>query len=246
MKFRVLGDLRVTDADIPIALPGRLPRQVLALLLCQPQRGLHVERIIDAIYGDCPPKAARNSIQVAVCKLRRVLGPAEWIEFGPDGYRLTAADETIDARTFEATIDDARRLTAADTVMATDAYEAALHLWRGRPFGELDLEQTNREADRLTEVRLSAATEFGDAMLSLGRGDELLAPWMVFVADYPLNEVFRAQLMQALHAAGRTSQALRIYRDGRDLLVAEQGIEPGTRLRRSHEAILSGDRILPI
>ncbi|HSL63660.1 MAG TPA: BTAD domain-containing putative transcriptional regulator, partial [Gaiellaceae bacterium] len=58
------------------------------------------------------------------------------------------------------------------------------------------------------------------------------------VGRYPRRERLRGQLMLALYRSGRQVEALTAYRDARQALVDELGIEPGPALQRLHAAIL--------
>ena len=64
------------------------------------------------------------------------------------------------------------------------------------------------------------------------------------VAEHPLRERLREQLMLALYRSGRQAEALTTYRDGRSALVEELGIEPGRGLRELEQAILRQDPAL--
>jgi predicted ATPase len=61
------------------------------------------------------------------------------------------------------------------------------------------------------------------------------------VALHPLREGFRGQLMRALHASGRRADALRVYHEGRELLIEELGLDPSAELQRLEQAILLED-----
>jgi len=58
------------------------------------------------------------------------------------------------------------------------------------------------------------------------------------VAEHPLQERLRAQLMLALYRNGRQAEALEVYREGRRALVEQLGVEPAPELRRLEQAIL--------
>ena len=64
------------------------------------------------------------------------------------------------------------------------------------------------------------------------------------LAEHPLHERFHAQRMLALYRAGRQSEALEAYRQARETLTEEIGIEPGAELRRLQEQILAQDPAL--
>ena len=66
----------------------------------------------------------------------------------------------------------------------------------------------------------------------------------MLTAAHPLRERFWSQRMLALYRAGRQADALRAYRELRDVLVAELAIEPGPELRELHAGILRQDPAL--
>ena len=83
-----------------------------------------------------------------------------------------------------------------------------------------------------------------DADLVLGRNGVLVGELRELVAQYPLRERLRAQLMAALYRAGRQAEALEVFREGRVALRDELGIEPGPALRELERAILQQDPTL--
>jgi predicted ATPase len=64
------------------------------------------------------------------------------------------------------------------------------------------------------------------------------------VAEAPLREKLRAQLMLALYRGGRQADALGAYQAARRTLVEELGIEPGPELRRLERQVLDHDPAL--
>ena len=95
-----------------------------------------------------------------------------------------------------------------------------------------------REIGRLEELHLSALEGRIEADLALGQTSELVGELERLVAEHPLSEGLRGQLMLALYRSGRQADALAAYRTARETLVETLGIEPGAALRRLEHAIL--------
>ena len=79
MEFRVLGSVEATGAEGPLALGAPKRRALLALLLLHANTVVSRDRLVDALWGEEPPRSAVSSLQVYVHGLRRALG-AERIE----------------------------------------------------------------------------------------------------------------------------------------------------------------------
>ena len=99
---------------------------------------------------------------------------------------------------------------------------------------------------RLEELRLAALEERIDADLALGRHGQLVAELERLVAEQPMRERFRAQLMLALYRSGRQADALAVYQRARRTFVDELGIEPSESLRGLERAILAHDPSLNV
>ena len=85
-----------------------------------------------------------------------------------------------------------------------------------------------------------------DAELAAGRDAALCPELEQLVAEHPLNERLRGQLMVALYRSGRQADALETYRAGRSLLVEELGVEPGPQLKKLQLAVLEQDATLEL
>ena len=123
----------------------------------------------------------------------------------------------------------------------------ALSLWRGPPLAEFAYEAwAQPEIERLEELRLEALQERIETDLALGASAELVGELELLVAQYPLRERLRAQLMLALYRSGRQADALAAYRDARRALVETLGIEPTLALRQLERRILDQDPALDL
>jgi class 3 adenylate cyclase/tetratricopeptide (TPR) repeat protein len=235
VRYRVLGPLAVEGvADHP-ALRRHKPRALLALLLLHANEVVSTDTLLDGLWGESPPPRALGSLQNNVSHLRKALGEETLITQSP-GYVLRVEPDELDSALFERLVDEA---AACEPPERAERLRSALGLWRGPPFADFTFEPfAQNEIRRLEELRLSALEERIDAELALGLHADLVGELESRVAEHPLRERLRGQLMLALFRSGRQADALAAYRDGRQLLREELGLEPGEELRRLERAIL--------
>lgn len=244
MYFRVLGPLEVThDAkSLPLA-----PRQrvVLSMLLLEPNRVVAVDRLVDAVWNSGPPSTAREQIQICVSAIRRTLAGAglpDAIVTRAPGYAIRCTREHLDLLAFEDLVATGRQAVGQGRHdVAAASFEQALALWRGAPLAGVASTLVQSIGVPLAERRLAVLEEYMAAQLLLDRQHELIGDLLELVAANPFRERLRAQLMTALHRAGRRAEALQTYRTGRELLVDKLGLEPGEELRRVERAVLADD-----
>jgi predicted ATPase/DNA-binding SARP family transcriptional activator len=240
LRFGLLGPLEIERDGERLAVGGPRQRALLALLLLHANEVVSRERLIDGLWGDDPPETAANALQVAVHGLRRALG-ATRIETRGSGYLVRVEPGELDLDRFRRLVERARGLDAA----AAEPLAEALALWRGEPLADLaDASFARVEAERLRELRWAAVEQRIDADLAGGRHADLIAELEWLVADEPLRERLRCQLIVALYRAGRQADALEAYRDARRRLIEELGVEPGPELRGLEGAILRQDAAL--
>ena len=249
VDFRILGPLEAAAAGRPLALGGTKQRAVLAMLLLHPGHLVTVDRLIEALWEDHPPASALGTLQSYVSQLRRALasgGLAGLPASRPGGYMLEAGAWRLDAARFEGLLEAGRLAAdAGEPERAAATLRAALDLWRGDPLADFpDYAFAAGPRARLGELRLVALEARIEAELALGRHAGLVAELEELVAAQPLREGPRAQLMLALYRTGRQAEALSAYRDARDRLDEELGIEPGARLQRLEQGILRQDQQL--
>ncbi len=239
MEFRLLGSLEVSEnGGGPIPLGGPKQRAVLAHLLIRANHLVRTEVLIDEVWGEEPPEAARNSLQSYASHLRKALGP-ERLDGSRAGYVLRAEPSEVDTLRFQARLRDARRLLPIDAGAAVAAFDDALAIWRGPAFADLAEEPSLRaEAARLEELRLSALEDRIEALLSLGDHGEVIGELETLTARHPLRERLWGQLLVACYRAGRQAEALAAYERARTILADELGIDPSPELRRIHERVL--------
>ncbi|MEU5879292.1 BTAD domain-containing putative transcriptional regulator [Spirillospora sp. NPDC047279] len=246
LYFRVLGPVVAERNGEPLDVGGPQPRTVLGLLLLEAGRVVPVDRLVEALWESEPPNSWRVQLQGMVSRLRRTLGTggertSSPIDTVPPGYRLSVSDGQLDLMDFRREVDAARRHVArGEPAPAADLLHAALDRWRGQVCADIPSRYVRQFAADLEDLRLAAIEDRIDADISLGRHDGLAGELQALVREHPLRERFGGQLMSVLSRAGRPADALGVFRDVRERLVADLGIEPSTRLQQLHRAILTG------
>ena len=244
VEVRLLGPLEVGVSGRRLELRRQKQRALLALLALRAGEVVSTDRLVEELWGGEPPKAALGSLQNLVSELRKTLG-AELLVTRPPGYLLALDRDRIDAHRFERLASIAREADRPEARAA--ALRDALALWRGPPLADLAFESfAQAEISRLDELRAGAREELFAAELELGHHTRLAAELEAFVAEHPLRERPRGQLMLALYRSGRQADALEAYRQARETLVEELGIDPSSELQQLEQAILRHDSALEL
>jgi DNA-binding SARP family transcriptional activator len=243
VEVGVLGPLEVRAGGRPVAVAGPLPRRVLALLVTRPGRFVPVDALIDGLWGEDPPAAARATLQSHVARLRRSLGESGAVAGGPGGYRIAVEAADVDAFAFVTAVQQGQQaLACGNPPAAAAALSAGLGLWRGPAFVEFrGCAALEAEAVRLGQLRLDAVQWRIEAELASAGHSPPVGELEALVREHPTREGLWALLMRALYRAGRQADALEAYRRARRALVDELGVEPGRQLREAERLILAQD-----
>ncbi|QYC42716.1 Regulatory protein AfsR [Nonomuraea coxensis DSM 45129] len=234
--FHVLGPLKVVRDGVELPMSANRELVILASLLLNANRVMSVERLIEAVWAGSAPPSAWRQVAICVSRLRRTLG-AGVIETSSPGYLLRATPDSIDWLRFSAMVSRARALAGGGRAEpAVLLLREALALWQGRPFE--DIRGLRYDAARMEESRLEALETCLELEIGLGRHHQVIPELLALVAEWPLRERVRAQLMLAQYRAGRRAEALRTYQETRRYLLEQIGLEPGPALRRLQEQIL--------
>lgn len=204
------------------ALNGARQRSVVAALALRAGTTVPVDRLVDVLWGDDPPRTAVRSLHSYVARVRQALadcGMPGALMTRPGGYQL---DASVDAERFERTKD--------------------LGLWRGEPLAGTELFGWGRaEIDRLREQRIAALeVHWADRLDHQNATEELER----LVVSHPTRERLVGLLMRALHLGGRHTDALEEFRKLRSRLADELGADPGPELIALHTSILRRDLVL--
>lgn len=229
--------------------PG--PRQqsyLLAILLARAGRPISTSELVDLIWAEDVPASAVNILQKYVGALRRLLEPllpvreaGSFLHRRGNSYLFVAPSPTLDLVAFRELVDAARAaLSQQDHEKALDHYVGALGLWRGSAGdGIADGTLAATVFAALDNEFYDACTAAAELAVSTGRPERVLAALQLAASMAPFNEPVLAALVGVLGAAGRQAEALSVFRQARDRLAEELGIDPGPALVDAQHRILT-------
>jgi DNA-binding SARP family transcriptional activator len=246
-RFQLLGPVRAWRDETELEVGPPQQQAVLAVLLLS--RGGHVAMgtMLDALWGQCPPKSGAGAVRTYVSRLRQVFStgnPAFDIAIEPigDGYALRGGNVRVDVELFEERIGAASAARGESAQAgARELCRAALRQWRGVPLVGVPGPYFEPVRTRMIEMRADAAEIEAAAQIESGDYLAAIANLRTLITLYPLRESLHELLMLALYLAGRQADALDVYECARRILRNELGIEPGPSLRRMQRRLLSAE-----
>jgi len=249
MEFRLLGEMELRAAGQMLHVGAPRPQAVLAALAVDAGRPVAIETLIDRVWADAPPVEVRNVLYSYLSRIRRLLKHAATltgettvrIERRHAGYVLDVDPDLVDLHRFRRLVSDPQ---CGDRARAT-ALAEALGLWRGSALAGLPGRWAEQIRDSWDRRRLDAVVQWAQVELRLGHPVAVITTLPDLAAEYPLVEPLEALLMRALHAAGRSAEALDRYTAVRQRLADELGTDPGPELRALHAAVLHGELPAP-
>ncbi|MFG2101243.1 BTAD domain-containing putative transcriptional regulator [Micromonospora echinaurantiaca] len=239
VDLHLLGPVAATRDGTGVPLGPPKQRAVLAALAMEPGRLIPTADLVDAVWGDRLPAAARKAVQVYVSQLRRAL-PTAGLRGCPPGYVLDLDPERVDVHRFRRLVGAAEQTGGEE---ARELLRQALGLWRGSvPLAGLgeDAPLARALAPVLVEERLSAVQRRLALDLDAGHHREVVGELVALTTAHPIRESLVGLLMRALAATGRPAEAVAAYRRLDRRLRRELGAGPGEELRQLHHALLDG------
>lgn len=246
MEVRVLGPVEVLIEGNRLPLAKRQHRLIVGILGIEVNRSVLTDRLIDLLWGDGPPARPRAVLHSRISELRAVLRAAtggaanHTLVTEHDGYVLRIPARMVDAYRFREIVTHARQIRSDPRLR--DMLRQALGLWRGPVLGGLSPTAPNHSlCASLESARLTAAEDLHEAELRLGNHQSIVDELLELSAANPTRDRLTATLMVALHRAGRSAEAVAVYRQRRAWLRTEFGVDPAPSLQQLHVAILRHD-----
>jgi len=211
---------------------NRNGRTILRYLIAQQQRRATADALMEALWPDDTPEAARHKLHIAASALRSALNKGLHCAKG-GGYLLY--EDGVYLLNPEATIaTDVERFLAAYRAgqqvggeAALEHYRTACRLYSG-PFLAEDLyaDWSLIQREQLAQAYTHMCRTLADHALDTGQYDDAIAYGMALLAENRCDEDAYRVLIAAHSAAGRRAEALRHYRRCAEVLRRELGIDP--------------------
>ncbi|QOC92043.1 AfsR/SARP family transcriptional regulator [Micromonospora craniellae] len=240
LRFDLLGPLSVSRDGHPVDLGSVKQRLLLALLLTRPGEAVPTDDLVTVLWGDQPPASAGANIRTYVRGLRQAIDRDGRIVTTAGGYLLRVEPDERDLDHFDAAVARGRTaLTSGDPVQAEAELAQALALWRGPALAGLPLPRPlSRWVGQLAERRLLAEEDHAGTQLALGAAAQVIPRLRALLERHPLRQRAWAHLMTGLYHSGDVAGATAAFRQARQVLAEETGMDPGPELTRLHDDIL--------
>ncbi len=235
VEFGVLGPISAWDNGEVIPVGGPRQRCVLGALLVDLHKEVTIERLIDYLWDEDPPRTARSVIQVQISHLRRAF--PDLIETTSGGYLARLHPDRVDLHRFRGLVRDGKKADTPGDAVAL--WDMALGCWRGMPFSGVGSDTLwYTVVEPLLEERWAARIAWAESAFALGRHEEIVTRLTPLVREEPLRERLQYLLIAALHRSGQRATALTVFDDTRTHLAEELGIDPSPEVRELYQEIL--------
>lgn len=220
----------------------RKPKLLLAYLLFHYRRPVHRDQIVDWLWPDVDGDSARNSLNNAICHIRR------WIKgAGLQGNILTFKDNLYsinkqleihsDTIAFSQLLQEAQTKTSHSD-QAADYYHRAFAYYRGRFLEEwMDDSWVQRESERFREKYLLAIDKLSASYFGEEAYEQAISITQKVLEVEPLHEEAHRRLMQCYLQLGYRDKALRQFEKCKTSLYQHLNIGPGIQTLRLLEEI---------
>jgi DNA-binding SARP family transcriptional activator/tetratricopeptide (TPR) repeat protein len=248
MWFLLLGEMELQAAGRLLDVGAPRQQAVLAVLVVDAGRPVAIETLIDRVWEDTPPAAARNVLYSHLSRVRGLLrqagaltgGATVRVERRHAGYVLEVDPDLVDLHRFRRLVEHGRDVRCADAERA-EVLTEALSLWRGTPLSGISGGWVAEVRRSWHGWRLDAVTQWAQVELRLGHPNVVITALSDLVDEYPLAESLEVLLMRALQAVGREAEAVERFTTVRQRLADELGVDPGAELRSTYQMILRGE-----
>jgi DNA-binding SARP family transcriptional activator len=214
-----LGAFEVRSDDEHITRwDSRKGQSILKYLLLHRKQPIHKERLMEVFWRDATEETARNSLNVAICALRKSLRGVDpdfsHIIFRDDCYLLNPQLSIwLDYDAFLQHVENGRRAErGGDAALAIAEYEAAALLYQGMLFGDHDYEDWSQPLrEHAQDCCLELLVKLSEYYLAQADYHNCIALCNKALAIEPAQELMHTRLMRCYSRQQQPFLAQRQY-----------------------------------
>jgi DNA-binding SARP family transcriptional activator len=231
LRVSLLGTPRLERFGETIQFQGKVQRKPLELLkylACARDMAADHTTACEALWPDSEEFAARRSLEMATARLRELLGNPAWVRVAEGRTRLDREYVWSDAQALWSLCAQAGQVARSDASKqrAPEIGAAMLALYRGALLeGDEEVPWLLGTRERLRTAFVRAVRTLTDGPSQQDHGFVVALLEQAFAAE-PLAEELAQRLMRAYANYGQPAEAMRIYRQLRQMLSSLLGSEP--------------------
>jgi LuxR family maltose regulon positive regulatory protein len=243
-KIYTLGRFELVKDGEPVRFSGKVQQKPLALLkalIAFGGKDVAEEQITDALWPDADGDLAHRSFEMAVYRLRKLMGHDGIIQLQERRLTLDAGMCWVDVRALEELLSDVGKGVTEKGGKVLRNLEKAIDVYKGH-FLPSDVAHP-----WVLSYRERLRSKFHRLIMKLGAYLEQAKQWEnaaeVFQRGIEVDnrtEEFYQQLMVCYLQLGRRAEAMTVYELCRSILSSTLGISPSPRTEELYQAIKDG------
>jgi DNA-binding SARP family transcriptional activator len=249
VKVRTLGIFEIRIDDVPLAFSRKVPRKTIALLKALISFGgqtVHEHKLVDALWPDEDGDDARKAFNMALHRLRKLLGDNDVIRQSGGALTLDRSRCWVDAFVFEHALDAAATSGGTLEQRPLGPLQRAVALYKG---GFLRDDENAPWAVSLREKLrarfVQAVGRCGQYLEQSGCVEKAIDCYLSGLEADDLVEPFYQGLMRCYCGLDRRSEAIAAYRRMRETLSTTLGIRPCAQSERLYHRLQASQEERP-
>jgi LuxR family transcriptional regulator, maltose regulon positive regulatory protein len=215
VKIRAMGRLRIYLEDAELTFNGkaqRKPLDMLRLLIARPH-GVEMNQFMDELWPDLEGDAARNAMDIALHRLRKILKAKDAVQLTGGSVALNKDVVWLDTLALEHIGSELPSLAELP-----GAIDEVLDLYRGPLLGAEESSGPILVArDRLRGKFLLVVSRLAKQLEQLRCWDEMTSLYLRAIEREPSEEALRRGLLHAVHGQGQNGQLLKARGERRSI-----------------------------
>jgi DNA-binding SARP family transcriptional activator len=236
IRIRAMGQLEVEVDDVPLRFAGKVQRKPLELLkaLLTHSQGIAAVRLMDLLWPDSEGDSARNSLDLAVHRLRKLLRHKDAVLLLQGRLMLNPDTVWVDAFVLG-------RMSVEDVAYGDlkGRADELLRLYRAPLLAGDDAEPIPAARERLRSQFARVIKALANKLSDAAAWDLMTSLCLRAIEAEPLEEALHRELIRGLLAQGHHTEAQIAYARCERILTRTLGRTPSPTTRLLLEPILN-------